>query len=110
MSKLVKETEAKWKKECESKDVTLNFYRKEVEDNVEMFKHLSNTIDKQNQEAADMRARLEALEEDKKNGWKAEKQQLENESFERGFKFYLIGFLANDPEYSFDRFRQLLIG
>ncbi|XP_074357674.1 uncharacterized protein LOC141697281 [Apium graveolens] len=48
--------------------------------------------------------RIEYLEEQQRLGWPDEKREISDEAFANGFYFYRVGFVANDPDYSFEKF------
>ena len=69
-----------------------------------MLNSLNDKFKSQDAELAKLRARLEYLEDQKANGWADEKKEIQDDYFAKGFHFYLIGFMANDQDYSFEKF------
>lgn len=47
--------------------------------------------------------RLDALEIEKFDCWGKEKRDVEDRNFQAGFDFYLLGFIANDPDYDWEK-------
>lgn len=88
----------------ESQGCYLSFLNKEIKDQEEMLKTLNDKFNNPEAELSSLNARLDYLENEQKNGWPNGKQRLEDENFEKGFNFYLTGFLANDHEYTFEKF------
>lgn len=66
-----------------------------------MLRTLNKKFNKQEYEAAEMKVRLQYLEDKQKNEWPDEKREIPDDSFARGFNFYLVGYMANDPDYMF---------
>lgn len=110
LKRLLKEIDTKWPKEIKSKDVDLTFLRKEVKDQEEMLKSLHEKFDNQETEMSQLKARRQYLEDQKENGWPDEKKEIQDDYFTRGFNFYLIGFMANDPDYTFENFGEETVG
>lgn len=106
LSKLLKDSEAKRKKEIDSKDATISFLRHEVQEYNEHRQILCDTKDNLTVEITSLKAHFQELEDDQQNGWIEEKKKLKDTNFERGFNFYLTGFLANDPTCCIDKFGQ----
>lgn len=102
----LKEDDNKHKKELKSKDSSISFLQKEVTNQVEMLKSLNDNFNTQEAELSSLRARLENLEDHQRNGFPDEKQEIQDEHFVKGFNFYLVGFMANDPDYTFEKFGQ----
>ena len=44
------------------------------------------------------------LKEKQASTWDEEKEAVQDAAYEEGFKGYVLGFLATDPEYSWEKF------
>ena len=104
LKRQLKENDTKWQKDLQAKEADLNFFKKEVKDQEEMLNSLNDKFKSQDAELVKLRARLEYLEDQKNKGWADEKKEIQDDYFARGFNFYLIGFMANDPDYTFEKF------
>lgn len=100
LQRQLRENDITLQKEIKAKDSTISFLNKEIKDQEEMLKTLNDKFNKQESEAKEMKARLQYLEDQQKNGWPDEKREIYDEYFARGFNFYLVGFMATDPEYT----------
>lgn len=92
--------EANHQKEHSQQEDRINIFKKEAEDCTKINHQLCKTMDVQEKEISELKARLE----DQQHGWLAEKTKIQEDSFASGFKHYATGFLANDPEYDFTKF------
>lgn len=71
-----------------------------------MLKSLNEKFNAQETKLTDIRARLSYLEDQRKNGWPEEKKEVQDKHFAKGFNFYLVGFIVNDLNYTFEKFGQ----
>lgn len=104
LKRQLNEYDTKWQKELKAKDADLAFFKNEVKDQENILKNLHEKFNNQETELSQLKACLEDLEDLKANGWPDEKKMISNESFARAFNFYLVGFMANDPDYTFEKF------
>lgn len=95
LSKQVKTAEQEVQRVCEERDAQYRVPKKELADQDEILQTLNDTIDAVNKENSKLKARPACS---------IDHQKLEDENFEKGFNFYLLGFVANDTEYSFEKF------
>lgn len=105
----MKDNDTKYQNEVKSKDSTISFLRKKVKDQDDMLKALNENFNTQESELTSLGARLHYLEDQQKNGWPNEKKEVSDQNFAKGFNFYLVGFIANEPDYTFEKFGQEII-
>lgn len=99
-----KEKDSSHQKDIKVKDADISFLNKEIKDQVETLKTLNENFNKQEAEAKEMKARILYSENQEKNGWPNERKKVEDDYFARGFNFYLVGFITNDPDQIFETF------
>ena len=56
------------------------------------------------QENSFLSSEITLLKDDQANRWVSEAEKIKAASYEEGFKGYVLGFLATDPEYSWEKF------
>lgn len=78
--------------------------KNEVKDQEDILKTLNEKFTNQETEMATLKACLEYLDDQQKNGWQDVKKEISDENFAKHFNFYLVGFIANDLDYTFERF------
>lgn len=86
------------------KDAAAVLHQKIVQNQTVMIQDLNKCIENLNPEISTLKGHILEIEEDQKSGWAEEKNKNDEEHFEHDFRFYAVGFLANDPDYDFTNF------
>ncbi|XP_074349932.1 uncharacterized protein LOC141689517 [Apium graveolens] len=91
-------------KDIKTKDSEISFLKDEVANLTSQLEISNKKATSLHTELGGANLRIEYLEEQQKMGWPDEKREITDEAFANGFHFYRIGFMANDPDYTFERF------
>lgn len=101
LSKMIVDSDNKWKKDLDAKDAYIGVLKHDLQESID---HQQLLVDKNDQlEKEELKVQLDVLEIEKSD-WDNEKQRIEDLSFQKGFDFYLLGFIANDPDYDWSKF------
>ncbi|XP_074371067.1 uncharacterized protein LOC141712146 isoform X2 [Apium graveolens] len=91
-------------KDIKAKDSEISFLKDEVANLTSQLEIANKKATSLHTELGAANLRIEYLEEQQKLGWPDEKREISDEAFANGFHFYRVGFVANDPDYSFEKF------